>query len=69
MSDSAPVTITELMSILKEMQDTGMQYVSLDRVSGGYVILGYEYPEDYGTESTSAYEYGFIAALDKVSRQ
>lgn len=69
MSDSAPVTITELMSILKEMQDTGMQYVSLNRVSEGYVVLGYEYPEDYSTESTSAYEYGFITALDKVSRQ
>ena len=58
-----------LMPILKEMQDDGMLYVSFDRVSGGYVILGFEHPEEYSKETVSAHECGFIQSLDKVSRQ
>lgn len=69
MSDNAPVPITDLMPILKKMQNDGMLYVSFDRVSGGYVILGFERPEEYGREAVSAHEYEFIQSLDKVSRQ
>lgn len=69
MDEHAPVSIASLYPVLREMMDAGMQYVSLDRVSEGYVVLGYEYPEEYGMESTSAHEYGFIPALDRVSRQ
>lgn len=69
MDELAPVSITSLVPILKEMQGSGMQYVSFDRVPEGYIVLGYAYPEEYGMESTSAYEYGFIPALDKASRQ